>query len=140
MKYFYDGYNYVVQLQRGEHLIKTLTQFVIDNDIKASWISGLGGAQWAELGFYDLDTQQYLWKRHDELLEITSLQGNIAWKDDAPALHIHGTFSTRDYHAIGGHVRELEIGGTCELHLHTIFENKLTRSTDPATGLNLLDL
>jgi len=140
MQYIYDGYNYTLRLDRGEPLITTLTKFVKEKQIKTTWVNGLGGASWAELGFYDLNNQQYQWRRFDELLEITALQGNVAWKDDEPVLHIHGTFSNHDYHAIGGHVKELEVGGTCELHLHTIFKEALSRSTDPATGLTLLTM
>lgn len=140
MRYIHNGYNYVLTFQRGEQLTQTLTDFVKEKNIKASWISGLGGAQWAELGFYDFDKQEYIWKRFDTPLEITALQGNVAWMNGEPALHIHGTFAGSDYQAIGGHVKELEVSVTCELHLHTVFDHQLNRSYDTITGANLLDL
>ncbi|HJP81111.1 MAG TPA: PPC domain-containing DNA-binding protein [Candidatus Saccharimonadales bacterium] len=140
MQYLYDGYNYTVGFERGEQLITSLTDFIKKQDIKASWINGLGGSQWVELGFYNLDTKEYQWKRFNELMEITSLQGNIAWMENEPVIHMHGTLSREDYQAIGGHVRELEVGGTCELHLHTIFGDRLPRSKDATTGLSLLSL
>lgn len=140
MRYIHDGYNYVLTFQRGERLVETLTGFVKEKNIKASWISGLGGAQWIELGFYDFDAREYIWKRFDSPMEITTLQGNIGWKDGEPALHIHGSFAGSDYSSVGGHLRELEISVTCELHLHTIFDHTLTRSFDEATGANLLDI
>ena len=140
MNYFFDGYNYTVTLQRGEPLIDSLVQLAKDKNIKAAWINGLGGAAWAELGFYDLDEQQYRWQRFDRLMEITSIQGNIAWQDDTPIIHAHGTFSDNNFNAIGGHIKDLEVGGTCELHLHTIFREELSRSFDNKIGLPLLIL
>lgn len=140
MNFIFDGYNYTVTLQRGEPLIASLKQLVKDENIKGAWINGLGGSQRLELGFYDLPTKQYQWKQFDQPLEITSIQGNIAWQDDEPIIHTHGTFSDDQFQAIGGHIKELEASGTCELHLHTIFGDKLTRRADPKTGLRLLDL
>ena len=141
MTHKFDGYNYLLRFDKDELLIAALTDFVKKQGIKAAWVSGLGGAQWAELGFYDLPATTYRWQRFDELLEVTALQGNIAWKDSEPALHLHGTLTNSQFQAIGGHVKELAVAGTCELFLHTIFgDEKLTRSANETTGLSLLDL
>lgn len=141
MTYRFDSYNYIVRLKKGELLIESLTALVQAQDIKAAWVNGLGGALWAELGFYDLPAKNYKWQRFDELLEITSLQGNVSWKDNRPALHVHGTVSGCDFKTVGGHVKELAVAGTCEVFLHTIFVDKpLMRTTDSETGLALLDL
>jgi len=139
MKYTFDGFNWIVRLEKGEQLIASLTELVKKESIKSAWISGLGGALDAELGFYSLDEKQYKWEKLDQLLEITSLQGNIAWSGDEPALHIHGTFSDENMQAFGGHVKELTVGGTCELLLHSV-QTDLTRSHNKEIGLDLLDL
>jgi len=140
MNYIFDGYNYTVTLERGEPLIASLKQLAKDKNVKAAWINGLGGSQRLELGFYNLQTKEYQWKRFDQFLEITSIQGNVAWQDNEPIIHTHGTFSDGNFNTIGGHIKELEVSGTCELHLHTIFGDALKRSTDPTSGLHLLDL
>lgn len=141
MTHRFDGYNWLVKLEKGELLIESLSKLVKDEAIQGAWISGLGGALWAELGFYDLEQKQYHWQKKNELLEITSLQGNIAWQEGEPVLHIHGTFSDRNMNAFGGHVKELAVGGTCELLLHRWNEEAgLTRSKDLETGLTLLDV
>ena len=141
MTYQFDGYNYFVKLEKGEKLVSSLTQLVKDEQIAGAWLSGLGAALSVELGYYDLDTQEYLWKHLDETLEITALTGNIAWSEDKPAIHVHGSFSDRDMNGYGGHVKELVVGGTCELFLHLKQgSDKLKRKTDPDTGLNLLDI
>jgi predicted DNA-binding protein with PD1-like motif len=109
----FDGYNYLVRLEKGELLVESLLRFVTEQKISGGWISGIGGATWAEVGFYDLTAQHYRWKKLDQLLEITSLQGNVAWDGDDPFLHLHGTFSDGTMQSFGGHVKELETGGTC---------------------------
>jgi predicted DNA-binding protein with PD1-like motif len=140
MTYQFDGYNYLLRLNKGEQLVACLTDFVREQGVAGGWVSGIGGALAAELGFYDLVAQHYRWKKLDQLLEITSLQGNIAWDNEEPFLHLHGTFSGVDMQTIGGHVKELTVGGTCEIFLHAWNKDRLKRSPDNETGLKLLDL
>lgn len=140
MQYIHTQNAILLRLERGEKLIENLNLLAKNENISAAWLSGLGGAESAELGFYDLDTKEYRWRTFDDLMEITSLQGNLAWIDDQPKWHIHGTLSGRDYAAIGGHVKELIVGGTCEIYLTLISETHLHRQIDESTGLTLLDL
>lgn len=141
MTYVYDGYNWLVKLNKGELLVENLLEVIKKENIKGAWISGLGGALWAELGYYDLEKQEYFWQKLDDVPEITSLQGNVAWKEGQPVLHVHGTFSKKDMTAVGGHVKELAVGGTCEILLHRWDDEVgLTRSEDTETGLVTLDV
>jgi uncharacterized protein len=140
MTHHFDGYNYVIRLEKGELLIESLKRLAGELELKSVWLSGLGGALWAELGFYHLDTKQYSWQRFDRMTEITSLQGNLAWQDDKPIWHIHATLSDDTFHAFGGHVKELAVSGTCELLLHALQGEALARRQDPEIGLSLLEL
>lgn len=141
MTYTSDGHHWLVKLNKGELLVENLVRLIKEQQIKGAWLSGLGGALWAELGYYDLETQEYVWQKFDDVPEITSLQGNVAWKDGEPVLHIHGTLSKKDFSAVGGHVKELAVGGTCEILIHRWHtETGLTRSTDTGTGLTTLNV
>lgn len=141
MNYVYDDFNYTLRIEKGEQVMKTLLGFVREKNIKGAWVLGLGGLMWAELGFYDLNTQEYAWQKFDELLELTNLTGNIAWQDDKPVLHAHVTVSDASFHAHGGHLREAEAAGTVELFIHVWDDEQgLTRQKDDQTGLNLLQL
>lgn len=140
MTYRFDGYNYLVRLNKGELLVESLTKLAKEKQLGGAWVSGLGGALWAELGFYDLPNQQYHFQKVEKLLEITALQGNLSLKEGKPVFHIHGTFSDSNLHAIGGHVKELCVAGTCEIYLHTIFGEPLTRTPNDEVGLPLLDV
>ena len=136
----FDGFNWLVRLEKGELLVENLTKLVKQEQVGGAWIVGLGAAQWAELGFYNLTSKAYKWRRFDQLMEITSLQGNVAWDGDEPVIHLHGTFSDESMQAFGGHIKELQVGGTCEILLHRWYKDALTRQADPATGLNLLNV
>lgn len=140
MNYQYDGFNWMIRLKKGEPLIENLIKFAQKENIRGGWISGIGGALSAQLAFYDLQAKGYEVKEFDKLLEITSLHGNIAWGENGPVVHVHGTFSDANMQSIGGHVKELVVGGTCEIFLHNWFKDKLTRTHDDETGLPLLDL
>jgi predicted DNA-binding protein with PD1-like motif len=140
MTYAFDGYNWLARFEKGELFVQGLTQLAKREKIQGAWIVGLGAAQWAELGFYDLDKQAYQWKRFDKLMEITSIQGNIAWEGDEPVLHLHGTFADESMQAFGGHIKELQVGGTCEVLLHRWYADALHRTQNPDSGLKLLDL
>lgn len=140
MTYKFDGFNWLVRLERGDLLMQSLNEIAKKQNIAGAWIMGLGAATRAELGFYDLDKKQYQWKKLDKLMEITSLQGNLGWDDGRPAIHIHATLSDENMQAFGGHVKELEAGGTVEILLHRWYSGKIQRKTDESTGLKLLDL
>lgn len=140
MQYQYDGYNYILRLSRDDKLIESLDAFARETRLGGAWLMGLGGALEVEVGFYNLKTKEYAWRRFEKILEITSLQGNLSWVDGQPRWHIHGTFSDEECNAFGGHVKELKVAATCELFIHTFFNKKLTRSLDEEIGLKLLDV
>ncbi len=131
------GTNYVVVLAKGDKLMESLRQFVKQSNIATAWLQGLGAAMEVELAYYDLDAQEYKWKAFTGPLEITNLQGNIAQKQGQPVFHIHGTFAQSNYGSVGGHLKELTVGATCEILVQKV-DAKLTRQRDDAVGLELL--
>ena len=126
---------YILVLQKGEKLVDTLSGVCADKNIKAGYLSGLGAVTEAELGFYDLDAKKYHWKMFNGLFEITNLNGTVSYT----TLHIHITLAGKDYQAIGGHLKEATVGGTCEVYIQ-VFEDSFVRKFDSTTGLNLLQL
>ena len=141
MKYTVNETSILLRFDKGDLLVKNLTELVTNEDIRGAWLNGIGAAKWAELGYYNLDNKIYKWKKLDRLLEITSLQGNVSWCQGKPILHIHGTFADEEMRTYGGHLRELSVGGTCEVLLSKFsIREKLTRKRDDATGLTTLEL
>jgi len=137
MQHYSNTNGDIVIFNRGEEVIAQLAQYAKERNLASAWMSGLGGAGKVTLGFYDIETKSYEWKEFDEPMEILNLTGNLSWVDGEPFWHVHGTFSGRDLRAVGGHVKELIVGLTCEA-LITPHETPMTRMFDDETGLKLL--
>lgn len=137
MRHIQTDESSVLVLERGEELHASLEAFAVDSGLKSAWVSGLGGADKAILGFYDIATKEYVWSEFDEPLEIVSLTGNLSIVEGKPFWHVHGVFSGRNFQTVGGHVKKLVIGLTGELHI-TPFNTSVSRKHDETTGLKLL--
>lgn len=130
---------WLVRLEKGELLVGALLNACTDHNVQSGWLQGIGAVSELELGFYDLEHKEYHWKKFNQLLEITSIQGNISQLDGVLTLHLHGNFSDQNYQVFGGHVKEAVIGGTGEFIIAP-FDDELSRSHSDEIGLNLLDL
>lgn len=128
---------HIVTVRRGEEVLRSLLIYLKENNIRAGHFTGLGAAESLEIAFYNLETKEYEKKKTNFDVEILSLVGNVSLIEGEPIIHAHGVFGKRDFSAFGGHVFELVVGGTCELHL-TELDGFMTREYDEATGLRLL--
>jgi predicted DNA-binding protein with PD1-like motif len=140
MTYQFDGYNYLIRLAKGERLAEGFEQFFAATAIDGGWVNGLGAASDVCLGFYNLGSKAYKWRTFGNMMEIASLEGNIA-KDGSGKLmfHLHGVFADDEYRAWGGHVKDLTAGATVELFIRPL-RRPLTRTMNTEIGLPLLDL
>lgn len=137
MQEFQNKHGDLLVIKRGEEVMSRLIEYAWEHQLARAWVSGLGGAGAVTLGFYNLETKSYEWSEFDTPLEILNLTGNMTIVDGEPFWHIHGTFGNQKLQTIGGHVKELTVGLTCEL-LITPLETPLTRTFDDETGLKLL--
>lgn len=141
MVYSFDGFNYLIRLDKGDKLAESLEKFATETDIKGGWLTGVGGALEVVLGFFDLDKKEYNWQTFTGLREILSLNGSIAYDEhDKPMLHLHGSFGDREFKTIGGHIKDLTAAATVEIFVHSAYKKPIKRKTDEVTGLKLLDL
>lgn len=140
MVYSFDGFNYVIRLDKGDKLVESLQKFVSDTKLEGAWVSGMGGALDMMLGFYNLEAKQYVWKTFNGLFEVVNLAGNIAYDPAGkPVFHLHGTFSDKDYKTMAGHVKDLTVAATLELFIHRTYK-PLHRKLNSYIGLPTLDL
>lgn len=137
MKQFANKNGDVLVLKRGEELHASLIAYAREHGLESAWLSGLGGSGTVTLGYYNFETKEYEWREFDNDLEITGLTGNLSIVDGEPFWHIHGTFGGPDFAVVGGHVKEMIVGLTCELHI-TPLGTAMTRKYDEETGLKLL--
>lgn len=127
----------MVVLAKGEKLMESLEQHANTQHYPSAFLSGLGAAAWATIGIYDPGLKDYSWKTYKEPLEILSLQGNLAWVNEKPFWHLHGSFSNKAFQTFGGHIKDLEISATGELLIIPL-NTPLTRNFDDETGIKLL--
>lgn len=140
MKYSFDGFNYLLRLDKGERLGESLEKFALETKIEGAWVSGLGAALEATLGFYDLDKKEYHWQQFEGLREIVSLTGNLAYDEQGDfVFHLHGVLSDEKFQTVGGHVKDLAAGATVELFIHRAYQ-PTKRKLDHSVGLKTLDL
>jgi len=130
---------YVLRLNKGEEIMETLTRFCVDNKIGSGLFSGIGAVLNAQIGFYHLDKKEYSFKTFEKPLEIISLIGNVSLVDHEPFLHVHVVLSDENYRAYGGHLKEAQVGATCEVYFFET-EININRKLDEDIGLKLLDL
>ncbi len=140
MKYKKIQGTYAVSVERGEEVIKKLTELCEKENIKAGSIQALGATNKAELLWYDVETKEYANKVFEgENYEITSFLGNVSRKDGRPYLHCHITLGNRDFVAYAGHCKSAIVSGAFEAIIKS-FDADIGREFDEETGLNLLKL
>lgn len=118
-------------------MIEGILEFGRKKGIEGAWLSAIGSSKEVELGFYDLEKQEYMNRIFAEPLELLEASGTLATKDGKLILHLHGVFSKTDYSTIGGHIQKMTANATVEVFIHKLNE-KLERRLDSKTGLNLL--
>jgi hypothetical protein len=140
MKYHFDGYNYLIRLDKGERLSEAIAQFATETKIEGAWINGLGAVLEVTIGFYDLETKTYQMQTLPGDREMASLTGNLAYDEHGVLVpHLHGVFAGRDLQAIGGHVKDFVAGATIELFVHRAYQ-PTRRKLDREVGLQTFDL
>jgi len=133
-----DG-NWLLRFELGDDFIEQITAWASLNNVNSGFFHGLGGAIEVTLGFYSLAEKQYHFIDIEEPLEIVSLHGNLAQKDDALKIHAHGVVADSAFKTKGGHIKNMVTGPTLEV-LVTPFSQTLQRRPDEEIGLDLLEI
>ncbi len=133
------GTTHIIRVDKGEEVVKSLTEFCATTDIKNATFTGIGAVEWLKCGYYALHEKKYYFKEYDELIEVVSLTGNVMQKDGAPTIHVHGVFTNSTNAAFGGHIVEMRVGVVLEVML-TPLASTISRTHDDCIGLYLLDI
>ena len=129
---------YIVRIDKGEEVIKTITDICQKNNIKLGTITGLGATDKVTIGLFDTQKKEYQSTTLTGPMEITSLIGNISTKDKDVYLHIHINVANSDLKVFGGHLNECYISATCEVVIEKI-DGFANRQFNEEIGLNLYD-
>jgi uncharacterized protein len=140
MRYIEKGSGFVLRLEQGDDILKTLKQFAEAKRVQAAFFEGIGSLYIARLGHYDFkDTRTYRYETFEEDLEILSLSGNVSTISHKALPHAHATLGRRDFSVIGGHLEEGSLANMVEVNLARL-PGKLEKAKDNQIGLNLLQL
>jgi predicted DNA-binding protein with PD1-like motif len=122
----------------GDEVVTTLTDFAKDNDLDASNLTAIGAFSDAKLGYFDMERKEYKEIPIEEQVEVLSLVGDIAPRDDGePQVHAHVVVGRSDGTTRGGHLLEAHVRPTLEV-IVTESPEHLQRRTDEETGLALI--
>ena len=127
--------------ERGDNFMPTLINFCELNDMHWGRFSAIGALEDVEIGYYDLPSRQYVFKREEGPFEVASMDGNISeMAGEKPVVHAHAVLSRCDdsLSSIGGHLRSARVALTLELCIWHVSQ-PLIRSRDEETGLNLIN-
>jgi predicted DNA-binding protein with PD1-like motif len=129
---------FALVLDTGDEVVSELTNFAKDNGLDASSLTAIGAFSGAKLGYFDMERKEYKEIPVEEQVEVLSLVGDIAPKDDGePQVHAHVVVGRFDGTTRGGHLLEAHVRPTLEVVV-TESPEHLQRTTDEETGLALI--
>jgi len=123
-----------------DEFMSELTSFAKDSGLSAASLTAIGAFSDAVLGYFDIEKKEYEKIPVEEQVEVLSLIGTIAPKDDGePQVHAHVVLGRSDGTTRGGHLLEAYVRPTLEVVIIESPEH-LQRRTDKETGLPLISL
>jgi len=123
-----------------DEFMSELTSFAKDKALSAASLTAIGAFSNAMLGYFDIEKKEYERILIEEQVEVLSLVGTIAPKDDGePQVHAHVVLGRSDGTTCGGHLLEAHVRPTLEVIVLEAPEH-LQRRTDKETGLPLINL
>ena len=132
---------FALVFESGDEVVSELTDFAGGNGLDAASFTAIGAFGTATLGFFDLEKKEYERIPVHEQVEVLSLLGDIAWKEDdeEPQVHAHAVLGTSDSSTRGGHLLEARVRPTLEVVLVESPEH-LRRRWDEEVGLALISI
>lgn len=128
---------FIVSMKLGENIFEGLLRVARDAQLTAASISGLGALDDATLAFYYLDKKEYKTELFKGMYELISLDGNIAFFDGKPFVHLHCALGKEDFAVVGGHLMDATVGASAEITVLPL-AGKIERKHCDHIGLKLL--
>ncbi len=129
---------YLMVLRQGDNVFKELEKFSKEENIPSANFTAMGFVN-ITFGFFNFQTKQYNPKDFKDV-ELVSMHGTIAWKNDTIAIHAHGVVADKTFRAFGGHILSANVGtGSVEILL-TVHDKHFERKKDETIGADVLDI
>lgn len=127
---------YMLRIDKGEEVIRSLQAFCEQENITLAQVSAIGAVESAAVGVYDLETGKYHREDLPFFMEIASLSGSVTEMNGKPYIHLHTVLADQQNRTHAGHLIEMTVGATCEMFVR-VLPGEVTRKKDAAVGLNL---
>ncbi len=128
---------YALIFDKGDEVMTLLTDFARHHNFGGSHFTGIGALSDLVIGYFDRDKKEYKKIPIPEHVEVLSLIGDVAFKDDEPNVHAHVVVGRTDGTARGGHILQAHVWPILELII-TESPRHLRRFHDRETGLALI--
>lgn len=129
--------SYALVFAAGDEAKSELERFAREHELSAAYFTGIGAFSAVTLGYFDWEKKEYQPIEIREQVEVASLTGDVALKDDRPEVHAHLVVGDARGHAHAGHLIEGHVRPTLELVL-TESPAELRKLVDEETGLALI--
>ncbi|MDR7284348.1 putative DNA-binding protein with PD1-like motif [Pseudomonas corrugata] len=137
-RYTKTATGYLMVLRMGDNAFKELTKLATAEKIPSASISGIGFGN-VKFGFWNKDKKEFDARTFNSV-EMASLTGSVAWKNDQPSIHMHGVAGDATFQAYGGHILDFEVTtGSMEITV-IVHPRRLERGIDPCIGANVLGI
>lgn len=125
-------FGFMLVLEPGDELIRSLTALARQEDIDGAAVTGSGRVREVELGYFDPVTGNHIRRSFHEHLELCSLTGTLPLLDGQPFPQLHGSFGRADFTIIGGQVFEAVCGELIEVGVYTMVTPLVRKSESRA--------
>jgi uncharacterized protein len=130
---------FAIVFDKGDEMISNLETFTKEQQLLGSHFTAIGAFSQVTLEFFQRENMEYKKIPVNEQVEVLSLTGNIAMKENGYKIHAHVVLGRVDGSALGGHILEAQVWPTLEVVL--VEEPAyLRRTIDEKTGLALINL
>jgi predicted DNA-binding protein with PD1-like motif len=114
----HTDFGFLLKLEPGDELLRSLIQFARAQEVDAAIITGIGSVSEAEIGAGGGREREHRRRTLMEPLEACSLTGTVTLVDGEPFPHLHGTFARADHSLLGGHVYQAVCAAGLEIAVH----------------------
>lgn len=129
---------YAVIFEKGDEVMAGLRSFAKQAGLGGAHFTAIGAFSEATLGYFERERKEYKRIPIREQVEVLSLVGDVALKNDEPEVHAHVVVGTSEGAARGGHILEATVWPTLEV-IVTESPRHLRKVHDGETGLALID-
>ncbi len=132
-----QGYIYQLPLPRNGDLLEEIEKAVRSQVVDAGTLQFIGAVYEARVGFFDVESGEYVITEVNEFAEIASGMGTISERDGETVVHVHVVLAGKSGRIYAGHLMPGSRIFVTELTIHDFEGTPQVRKQDPETGLYL---